>query len=158
MEFSIDDRPILLIDDDQDVGFFMERLLRASGIPNPLWTLSGGTEAVAALSELSYNRASEATWPLIVLVDLKMPVMSGLDFLQWLQGQWEFSAIPRIVLSSSGDVRDVQRAYELGANGFLMKYPSPATFRAITRFAGESHSAQELATTRFAQEGYWQHR
>jgi CheY-like chemotaxis protein len=59
--------------------------------------------------------------PSLILIDLKMPRKSGLEFLGWLKGQAPLASIPVIVLSSSQEASDVDRAYELGAKSYLVK-------------------------------------
>jgi CheY-like chemotaxis protein len=60
-------------------------------------------------------------FPHVVIVDLKMPLMSGFDVLEWIRDNPYYRVIPTIVLSTSSEARDVQRAYELGANTYFTK-------------------------------------
>jgi CheY-like chemotaxis protein len=81
-----------------------------------------GEEAVAYMSGTGpYANREEYPLPDLVLLDLKMPKCDGFEVLQWLRQQPGFRTIPVVVLTSSEQVRDVNRAYELGANSFLVK-------------------------------------
>ena len=72
--------------------------------------------------------------PTLLFIDLKLPLRSGFEVLQWAMGQPALrDSCVKIVLSSSAEVRDVKRAYDLGANGYLVKYPSPSVFREVAR-------------------------
>jgi CheY-like chemotaxis protein len=142
MDSSLESRPILVIDDDPDVGVLLEHLFRESGIVNPLRVIMDVAEALRQLEEISHGDASEL--PLLILIDLKMPKISGLDVLAWLRGHPAYKHVPRIVLSSSLDDRDVTSAQALGATGFLTKFPSPAALAAIMRFARDPQSSGHL--------------
>src|SRR4029450_8122745 len=75
--------------------------------------------------------------PELILLDLKLPGLSGLDVLRWIRAQARFFALPVIVLTSSDDIRDVNSAYALGANSFLVK---PTDFNDFLQLA---HSISE---------------
>jgi DNA-binding NarL/FixJ family response regulator len=72
-----------------------------------------------------YSNRAKYPLPALILLDLKMPGMSGHEFLGWLRGREEFRSLRVVVLSSSDETRDVKLAYKLGANSFLIK---PADF------------------------------
>ena len=133
------DWPVVVVDDDPDVAFLLTQIFRRAGIHNRVMALLDAKEAIASLDELvSVAPVGQGSRPLFITVDLKLPRTSGFELLSWFQQRPEFLAVPRIVLSSSVDEKDVERAYALGANGFLTKYPGPTTFATIARFARES--------------------
>jgi len=68
-----------------------------------------------------YVSRDEYPLPTVLLLDLKMPRADGFDVLRWIQTQPSLSSLIVIVLTSSEDMRDVNRAYQLGANSFLVK-------------------------------------
>jgi CheY-like chemotaxis protein len=68
----------------------------------------------------------------LVLLDLKMPKLNGFDVLNWMRQKKEFRRVPVVVLSSSNHDDDVRKAYDLGANSFLIK---PVGFEALTDLA-----------------------
>lgn len=81
-----------------------------------------GTEVVKYLKgEAEYGDRSVHPFPQIIIVDLKMPLMSGFEVLEWIRDNPYYRVIPTIVLSTSTEPQDVQRAYELGANTYFTK-------------------------------------
>src|SRR4051812_11160224 len=77
-------RPILVIDDDPDVGFLMHHILKKSGVRNPVQSVSSAREAMTLLEALAGAEETGARLPLFILVDLKMPEVSGFEFLTWM--------------------------------------------------------------------------
>jgi CheY-like chemotaxis protein len=113
---------ILLVEDDTNDVFLMQRACRKVELPNPLVVVGDGDEAVDYLSG-SGRYADRATHPLpvLVLLDLKLPRKSGLEVLDWLRRQPALRRLPVVVLTSSKEPGDVNRAYDLGANSYLVK-------------------------------------
>ncbi len=151
MDSIRDSQPIVIVDDDPDVGVLMRHILREAHVPNPLRIILDPTEALQTLQGMCAGAPEER--PLLVLVDLKMPRLNGFDLLAWMRDHPDCLHLPRIVLSSSLDDRDVTRATQLGATGFLTKYPAPATFAAIVRFAAQCHDAEDLLSLPEMQRG-----
>lgn len=113
---------ILLVEDRADDIELVRQAFRKAQITSLLKVVSDGAEAKCYLSgEGDYSNRDEYPLPDLILLDLKMPKVDGFEVLQWLREQPGFRTIPVIVLTSSDQVRDVNRAYELGANSFLVK-------------------------------------
>jgi CheY-like chemotaxis protein len=113
---------VLLAEDNPDDALLMQRAFKAQGIANPLRILPDGSEIIAYLSgQGEFADRVANPFPHFVILDLKMPRVSGLEVLAWLREHPEFNVIPTLVWSSSSDARDVKRAYCLGANGYLVK-------------------------------------
>ena len=92
-----------------------------------------GEEAIGYLKgEGKYSRRDEFPLPTLLLLDLKMPKSDGFDVLTWIRGQKELSAIRIVVLTGSDDEGDIDRAYSLGANSFLVK---PLDFERFTQIS-----------------------
>lgn len=111
---------ILLVEDDDVDVMNVQRAFRKNNIANPLFLAGNGVEALAKLrgSEIPRERR-------IVLLDLNMPQMNGIEFLRELRNDPELRATPVIVLTTSNDERDRIEAYNLNVAGYILK---PVTF------------------------------
>jgi DNA-binding response OmpR family regulator len=79
-------------------------------------------EAIAYLNgETPYEDRSRYPLPDLVLLDIKMPGTDGFEVLRWIRAHWEFRELCVVMLTSSDEIRDVNQAYKLGANSFLVK-------------------------------------
>jgi two-component system response regulator len=118
--------PILLADDDADQAFLTTRAFKTAGVVNPLVVVGDGSEAIDYLAGKGPH-ADRAACPLpcLMLLDQKLPGCSGLDVLQWVRTESPVCTLPVLLLSSSNFDGDVQAAYLVGANGYLVK---PASF------------------------------
>jgi CheY-like chemotaxis protein len=117
---------ILLVEDNADDAALLRRAFIKARVMNPLHLARTGEEAIAYLGGSGrYANRSEFALPSLVLLDLKMPGMDGFDVLRWIRQDPTLKALRVVVLSSSDDMRDVNTAYKLGANSFLIK---PADF------------------------------
>ena len=120
---------ILLIEDNQDDVLLIQRAFRRIGAVHPLRVLSDGEQGLAYLAgEGSYADREAHPLPALVLLDLKLPRRSGFEVLEWLRGQPGLRRLPVVVLTSSRESRDVDRAADLGANSHLVK---PVHFDAL---------------------------
>jgi CheY-like chemotaxis protein len=118
--------PLLFADDDQDQAFLTTRAFKEAGIVHPLVVVRDGSDAMDYLAG-NGRYADRAAHPLpcLLLLDQKLPGCSGLDVLQWVRTQSPVCTLPVLLLSSSNFDGDVQAAYLVGANGYLVK---PASF------------------------------
>jgi CheY-like chemotaxis protein len=100
----------------------MQRAFEKASLTNPVQFVRDGEEAIQYLrgTEKFANR-SEYPLPVLVLLDLKLPRIDGFAVLAWIRQQEGFRNLPIIVLTTSNQLRDVNRAYHLGANSFLVK-------------------------------------
>ncbi|HMJ90883.1 MAG TPA: response regulator [Candidatus Acidoferrum sp.] len=113
---------VLLAEDSPDDALLMQRAFKAQGLTNPLRIVSDGAEAIAYLAgEGVFANRVEYPYPHLVILDLKMPRVTGFEVLEWLHARPDMMIIPTLVWSSSADARDVRHAYCLGANGYLVK-------------------------------------
>jgi CheY-like chemotaxis protein len=113
---------ILVVEDNEDDVLLIQRAFRKAAIANPLRVLRDGNQAVAYLSGAEpYADRRECPLPALVLLDLKLPRRSGLEVLKWLRQQPGIGRLITVVLTSSRESADVNRAYELGANSYLVK-------------------------------------
>jgi len=113
---------ILLIDDSDDDCLLIRRAFAKARVLNPLFVVTSGEDALAYLSGSGkYANRAEFPLPSLVLLDIKMPRMDGFEVLRWIRSQPGLRLMRVVMLTSSGDVRDVNLAYQLGANSFLVK-------------------------------------
>ena len=113
---------VLLVEDDPDDVFFLQEAFEKAGMAGALRVARDGEEAVAYLmGSAAYADRKLHPLPSLVLLDLKLPRKSGLEVLEWRRGQAGLERIPLIVLTSSQSDEDMRRAYELGANSYLVK-------------------------------------
>jgi CheY-like chemotaxis protein len=117
-----DQAVILLAEDREDDILLIRRVFTKGNILNPLQIVRNGEEAIAYLKgEGPYANREEYPLPDLVLLDLKMPRIDGFEVLKWIREQPELCALRVVVLTSSEEIRDVNLAYQLGANSFLVK-------------------------------------
>jgi len=113
---------ILLVEDRPDDVVLVQRALAMAHVPNPLRVVTNGEEALAYLDGFGqYADRAQYPMPDIILLDLKMPKMDGFEVLRAVRNQPNLNAIRIIVLTSSQDIFDLQKAYALGASSFLVK-------------------------------------
>lgn len=115
-------RTVLLVEDKSDDVLLIRRAWGKAGIANPLQAVTDGDQAVAYLAgEGSYADRKQYALPVLVLLDLKLPCRSGLEVLEWVRQQPGLRRLPVVVLTSSQESSDINRAYDLGANSYLVK-------------------------------------
>lgn len=126
--------PILVADDDPDDLFFALRLIKRTGTKHPVMTFDDGASVVDFLSRawLSHSE-SRHLLPRLLFLDLKMEGLGGFAFLEWARSHAPLAALNIIVLSGSDEPQDIERAKQLGAKRYLVKYPTAATFTTIVR-------------------------
>ena len=114
--------PILVVEDNDNDITLIRRTLTKARLPNPLRFVGSGEEAIGYLSRAgTYSDTQNYPLPALVLLDLKLPGMDGFGVLQWIRQQPHFSDLRVVVLTSSHSLRDIKKAYRLGANSFLVK-------------------------------------
>jgi CheY-like chemotaxis protein len=116
---------ILLVEDNEDDAFFMQRAFSEAGITHPVIHLQDGRQAIEYLSaEGKYGDRAAFPIPSIIFLDLQLPFKTGLQVLEWIRRDPQFAKIIVIVLTSSSEPVDLNRAYQLGANSFVVKPPT----------------------------------
>ncbi len=113
----------LLVEDNEDDVFFMERAFQQAGVRNPVHVVRNGEEAIEYLSgQNGFSDRREHPLPDLIFLDLKMPGMNGFEVLRWMRAQ--SVNIPVAILTSSPEDIDRERARELGAECYLLKPPT----------------------------------
>jgi CheY-like chemotaxis protein len=116
------DKFILLVDDDSNDTLLIQRAFQKAGMYDVLKTVSDGDQAIGYLSGQGvYANRQKYPLPFLVLLDLKMPGTDGFEVLQRVRAEQELRRLLVVVLTSSNLQTDVDRAYELGANSYLVK-------------------------------------
>ena len=130
-----DQSVILLAEDREDDILLIRRSFTKAFITNPLLVVRDGEEVVSYLEgEGKYSNRDEFPLPDLLLLDLKMPVKDGFEVIKWLRKHPTLKTLPVVVLTSSQDIRDVNTAYQLGANSFLVKPMDFENFVEMSRF------------------------
>jgi DNA-binding response OmpR family regulator len=120
---------ILLVEDDPNDVFLLRRAFRKAKLENAVQVVADGDTAVAYLAgQGAFADRARYPLPILILLDLKLPRRSGLEVLGWLRQQAELKRLPVVMLSSSNEVIDINRAYDLGVNSYLVK---PTTFQVL---------------------------
>ncbi len=121
--------PILLVEDSPDDALLIQRAFKKANLANPVQLVRDGDEAVAYLSGAPpYDDRTRFPLPVFMLLDLKLPRRSGLEVLAWVRQESLVRRLPVVVLTSSRESVDVNRAYDLGVNSYLTK---PVGFEAL---------------------------
>lgn len=140
--------PILLVEDNPDDVLLVERAFQKAQLRHPLRTVPDGLKAIEYLSAAeAYSDRVAFPFPGLVIVDLKMPGVGGFEVIRWMRNHAEARLVPIIVLSSSALPADVNQAYQLGANAFMVKPAEPVALERLLRTIGEFWLASE--TPRF---------
>ena len=115
-------KTILQVEDDPNDVFFLQRAMKKAGVTNPIHAVGDGREAIEYLTGAGqYADREKYPFPCLVLLDLKLPHVMGLDVLSWIRKQPGTRLAVVVMLTASALEDDVAAAYSLGANAFLRK-------------------------------------
>lgn len=121
-------KPVLLVEDNDDDIFFMRRAFRNAAIANPVIVLQDGQSAIDYLSgDGVYADRDQHPMPGLMLLDIKLPLRTGFEVLHWIRTDPRMRSLIVVVLTSSNETIDIDAAYRLGANSYLVKPPSPGS-------------------------------
>jgi CheY-like chemotaxis protein len=117
---------VLLVEDDPNDALLIQRAMKKANLLNRIVHVDDGEKAVSYLDgSAPYQDRNENPLPVFMLLDLKLPRLSGHEVLSWVRTQPNLRRLPIVILTSSSERSDVARAYDLGANSYLVK---PVTF------------------------------
>jgi CheY-like chemotaxis protein len=137
------DYTILLVEDDENDAMLLRMAFEKNGIANPVQWVKDGLEAVAYLNgDGIYGDRTKYPFPEVLLLDLKMPRMTGLELLAWIGEHPEFKVIPTIIMTSSRQELDIESAYKLGANTYMTK---PIAFDDLAQMVKLTHEYWALS-------------
>jgi CheY-like chemotaxis protein len=113
---------ILLVEDDDNDVLLLQRAFAKAGLRAKLKVASGGQQAIEYLAgHKDFADRTRFPLPFLVLLDLRMPGLDGFDVLRWIRAQPDLKRLLVVVLTSSDQQCDIDKAYELGANSYLLK-------------------------------------
>lgn len=136
---DVETLPVLVVEDNDDDVFILRRAFKDAQFTNPIHIVTDGEEAVDFLAGVGkFANRSQYPFPILVLLDLKLPLKSGLEVLEWIKEQPFRSELNVIVLTSSAEERDITKAYHLGARSYLTKPPTAETLREVMTALNES--------------------
>jgi CheY-like chemotaxis protein len=123
--------------DDSNYTTLMKMAFKKNNILNPVQWVGDGLEAITYLNgEGAFADRGRYPFPEVLILDLKMPRMSGFELLSWIREHPEFRVIPTIIMTSSQLDIDVERAYNLGANTYMIK---PSSFEELAKMVKLAH-------------------
>lgn len=120
MTTMLRERPILLVEDNADDELLTTRALRRAGIANTIAVAHNGEEAIQYLAQVAAGNDA-STLPIVVLLDLKLPKVNGLEVLGYIRSTTFLSLLSVVILTSSSEERDIIESYHLGANSYVRK-------------------------------------
>ena len=129
-------RPILLVEDNPHDEELTLRALKKSNVVNPVVVAHDGAEALDYLLARGKHAESPPPLPQVVLLDLKLPKVDGLEVLRALRASARTRVLPVVVLTSSKEQQDLIASYELGANSYVRKPVDFAQFLEAARQLG----------------------
>ena len=129
------ERPILLVEDNPDDEALTLRAFAKNGIPNPVVVARDGVEALDYLFGTGpHEGRAKALLPAVVLLDLKLPRIDGLEVLRRIRAHERTALLPVVVLTTSKEQQDILEAYRLGANSYIRK---PVDFERFIQAVGQ---------------------
>jgi two-component system response regulator len=135
--FSVSNQVILLVEDNPDDVLLTQCALRKGNVMNMMVVASDGEEAIDYFTCAgNYTERNPCEVPAVVLLDLKLPKIDGLQVLAWMRAHEETRHIPVVVLTVSKDEEDVVRSYQLGVNSFIRKPVDFPEFTEVVRRLG----------------------
>jgi CheY-like chemotaxis protein len=127
---------ILLIDDSEADAMLIQRALKKGGLDDPVFWIRDAEEAVAYLQGLrEYGNRDLYPIPNILLLDIRMPKMNGLQLLQWLKLQPDLNRVLVVMITGLEDTKQIAEAYSLGAQSYLNKEGTLEEFQHFVAFA-----------------------
>jgi len=128
-------KTILLVEDNPDDEALTLRAMNKMSITNQIFVARDGAEALDFLSATGvYSDRRKADLPAVILLDLKLPKVDGLEVLRRLRSMEHTRYIPVVVLTNSNEEQDILRSYSLGANSYVRK---PVDFQTFTNLVGQ---------------------
>ena len=138
---------IVMIEDDEGHARLIEKNIRRAGVNNEIIPFTNGTEALAYLFGADGSGMVSSGRQLLILLDLNLPDMGGVDILEKVKGNVHTKRSPVVVLTTTDDSREIQRCYDLGANVYITKPVNYEGFANAIRQLGLFFSVMQVPET-----------
>jgi CheY-like chemotaxis protein len=139
--------PILLVEEDENDILLTRRSLAKMGVSTNVRAIRNGDDAIAYLGGTSrYSSRRKDRLPCLVLLELRIPGKDGFEVLEWVRSQPHLKGLPVVVLTSSHEIQDARRAYQIGADCFLVKPLESGDQTALMSLSGQQIWASVQAT------------
>jgi DNA-binding response OmpR family regulator len=138
---------IVMVEDDEGHARLIERNIRRAGVSNDIIPFANGTEAVRFLFGADGSATEHRGRALLILLDLNLPDMSGVDILKRVKANEHLKLSPVVVLTTTDDEREIKRCYDLGANVYITKPVNYDSFANAIRQLGLFFSVIQVPAT-----------
>ncbi|WP_265516465.1 response regulator [Nitratireductor luteus] len=138
---------IIMIEDDEGHARLIEKNIRRAGVRNEIVSLSDGTSAIRHLFGEDGSGSEHRGHALLILLDLNLPDMSGIDILKRLKANEYLKRSPVVVLTTTDDQHEIQRCYDLGCNVYITKPVDYESFANSIRQLGLFFSVIQIPET-----------
>ncbi|CAN5914954.1 response regulator [soil metagenome] len=138
---------IVMVEDDEGHARLIERNIRRAGVNNEIMAFRNGTDAVAYLMGDDGTGEEHSSRSLLILLDLNLPDMSGVDILAKVKSNIHLKRSPVIVLTTTDDQREIKRCYDLGANVYITKPVNYESFANAIQQLGLFLSVMQVPVT-----------
>lgn len=139
---------IVMIEDDEGHARLIEKNIRRAGVRNEIVSFSDGTSALNHLFGPDGAGTSHLGRPLLILLDLNLPDMSGVEILTRLKAHEHLKRVPVVVLTTTDDQQEIQRCYDLGCNVYITKPVDYESFAHSIRQLGLFFSVIQIPETK----------
>jgi DNA-binding response OmpR family regulator len=135
---------IVMIEDDEGHARLIEKNVRRAGVNNPIIPFTNGTSALDHILGVDRSGSVSEGRYLLILLDLNLPDMSGIDILEKVKANVHTKRLPVIILTTTDDEREIQRCYDLGANVYITKPVEYDSFAHAIRQLGLFFSVMQI--------------
>jgi CheY-like chemotaxis protein len=135
---------IVMVEDDEGHARLIEKNIRRAGVNNKIVPFTNGTDAINFLFGIDGSGAGNKSKPLLILLDLNLPDMTGVDILKRVKTNDHLKRVPVVVLTTTDDAVEIQRCYDLGCNVYITKPVNYDNFAHAIRQLGLFFSVMQV--------------